>query len=134
MVDFSNDSIVSRPPTEVINIIVIEHWYNCRVAWQHYFKHRLAGAGVSTSEFRSRISSLYLSVIELLLRKDKLKPEEINLLNKVCTTFGNFKEDDILKCYLIINRELDKSNLVKVDTKPFINRHSIEGSNKAHGF
>lgn len=133
MVDFSNESMISKPPIDIINLIVIEHWYNWRLAWEFYLKHRTGGNVIPTSECRSRLCSLFLSIIGLLKRR--LPPEKYTEVYNICCDLSKRPTDqELLITYLDICTVLDECNLIKIDTKPFVNRRKIEESNKAEGY
>jgi len=136
MVDFSNDSMISKPPTDVINLIVIEHWYNWRLAWEFYVKNSMNRTKVGVAECRSRLSNLFLATERLMFRKltakDKITYDE---LKELCCNV-NYKVDEMqmLEAYLLINQKLDEAGLIKVDTKPQVDRTKVELSNKAYGY
>lgn len=133
MVDFSNDSMISKPPIDIINLIVIEHWYNWRLAWEFYLKHKSNNNTIPTAECRSRLCSLFLSIIGLLKRK--LAIELYNKIYIVCCDLSKRPADtELLEAYLIISEVLDTCNLIKIDTKPQVNRQKIEESNRASGY
>ena len=133
MVNFNNDSTITKPPIDIVNLIIIEHWYNCRLAYEFYIKNKFNNAGITLADFRSRLISLYLSIIEILKRK--LTPDEFENVNNICMNIDSkLSLHELLEAYLIINRILDLTGLIKVDTKPVVNRLNIEESNKALGY
>lgn len=131
--DFNNDSTISKPPVEIVNLIIIEHWYNLRLAFEFYTKHKFKGASIGLDECRSRLLTLFLAVIEVLERK--LEKETFTSLFKTCTDLKqSLSYETLLDSYLLINKVLDSSGLIKVDTKPYINRQRIEQANKISGY
>jgi hypothetical protein len=133
MVDFNKDSMISKPPIEIINLIIVEHWYNFRLAYEYFVKHKINNASIGFADCRCRLTSLFLCVIELL--KKRLPKEEYEMLYIKCLDLNiNLTSREVLECYIIINRVLDEAGLIKVDTKPFINRSRIEESNQALGY
>ena len=132
MVNFNEQNLINRPPTDVINMIVIEAWYNWRLAYEFYLNNKYSGKTFFLNDCRSRLINLYILLIELLKRK--LKEDELDYLSNVCSIDSKATEEEILKAYFIINRVLDETQLIRVDTKKVINRANIEESNKAYGF
>jgi len=131
-INFNDNNLTNRPPTDVINMIVIEAWYNWRLAYEFYLNNKYNGKTMYLHDCRARISNLYLTLYELLNRK--LKEEELEFLKNICMMNQTSTEADILKAYLIINRVLDETQLIRVDTKRIIDRSNIEESNKAYGY
>ena len=54
MVDFNNDSVISKPPKEVVALIIIEKVYNFLEADEYYCKTKLNGAEPGLAISRSR--------------------------------------------------------------------------------
>jgi hypothetical protein len=103
MVNFNNDSTITKPPIDIVNLIIIEHWYNCRLAYEFYIKNKFNNAGITLADFRSRLISLYLSIIEILKRK--LTPDEFENVNNICMNIDSkLSLHELLEAYLIINR------------------------------
>jgi hypothetical protein len=138
MVDFNNDSIVNKTPTEVVNMIVIEHWYNTRLAFEYYIKARLNNINITTNEFRSRLGCLFVSINDMLKRKlesnidSKKTYEDLFIVATDIETKVEYK--DLLNAYLIISEVLDKIGLTRIDSRAYIDRKNIEASNKANNY
>jgi hypothetical protein len=133
MVDFNNDSVSSKPPKEILNLVVIERWYNFQDSWEMYNRDKFKGVVTSLAIPRARLLSLYLVCCALLKRK--LKADEYDKVVLVCTNPQvSTTADAILDCYYLINNVLDSIELTKIDTKQTYNRLDISKSNKAQGY
>jgi hypothetical protein len=133
MVNFNLDSTITKPPIEIVNLIIIEHWYNVTLAYEYYNKHKCNNAVISMAECSCRLTTLFLSVNKILERK--LELEQYNKLKNICLLVNkSLSTKDFLEAYLIIHSVLDACNLLKIDTKPYVNRFNTEESNKAFGY
>ena len=133
MVDFNNESTISKPPKEVVALILIEKIYNFLEADEDYSKKRLIGGAVSIANSRSRLRTLFLMSHDLLRRS--LDKEVYSAVKLVCMDLKQkIEPDDLLESFGHIMAVMDKVGLTKLDTKPIYNRNSIEQSNKAQGY
>lgn len=131
--DFNSEGTMSKPPREIVALIIIEKIYNYIEADEHYTKTRLQGASMNTAIPRSRLRSLYLVSHELLKRK--LPEKEFSDLTKILTDLDHKVESpDLNQAFITIMAVLDKLGLIKLDTKPEYRRHRTEESNKIHGY
>ena len=133
MVDFNSTETISKPPREVVALIIIEKLYNYLEADEHYAKTRLNGAGITISVPRARLRSLFLVCHAMLERR--LKADEFKEIACVCCDLSKeVHPADLMKCFITILTVLDKLELIKLDTKPVFNRLNVEESNKAQGY
>lgn len=133
MVDFNSEGTMSKPPKEVIALIIIEKLYNFLEADETFTKTMLNGASLGLSVSRARLRCLYLVSHQMLERRCTKQDKE--KLRKVCMDL-TYKIDSIelMESYLIILKVLDDLQLIKLDTKPVYQRHMIEEANKQHGY
>ena len=131
MVNFNDNNTISKPPTEIINMVVIEAWYNWRLAYETYLLYKYQRKGIFIHETKARLITLFLTCYQLLQRK-LIKTNEFENLKHICYESDNEKE--LLEAYLIINKVLDEANLIKIDTKPVIDRSRVEESNTFAGY
>ena len=133
MVDFNSDGTISKPPREVVALIIIEKLYNFLEADEHFAKTLLNGASLGTAVCRSRLRNLFLVCHEMLKRRctdadyEKVRKTCMDLEEKVDTT-------EMMEAFMIILQVLDVLQLTKLDTKPVYNRHKVEEANKQHGY
>jgi len=133
MVDFNSEGTISKPPKEIVQLIIIERLYNFLEADEHYTKTLLNGASLGSAVCRARLRSLFLVCHEMLKRK--CEKEDYEKLRKYCLNLKHKpEEDDMMDAFMIILTVLDKLGLIKLDTKPVINRHRTEEANKQHGY
>jgi hypothetical protein len=133
MVDFNDAGTMSKPPKDVVALIIIEKLYNYLEADEIFCKQKLGGAGGMTSIPRARLRNLFLLCRPMMERR--LGSPEFDKVNIVCTDLEQqVDEKDLLECFIIIMSVLDKLELTKLDTKPVYNRARVEEANKVHGY
>lgn len=133
MVDFSNEGTVSKPPRDIVALIILEKLYNYLEADEIFAKQKLGGAGSMTNISRSRLRNLFLICQPMLQRR--LSHEEYNKLNELCTNLTKSVEpEELLECFFLVLAVLDKLELTKLDTKAVYNKTRVEESNKHHGY
>jgi len=131
--DFNNEGTMSKPPREVMALIIIEKIYNFIEADESYRKTKLQGANMNLAVSRARFGSLYLISRELLERK--LTPEDLEKVRIVSVELDKKIEyPELIEAYIIILKILDQLGLVKLDTRPAYQRHRTEESNQIHGY
>ena len=133
MVDFNSEGTISKPPKEIVALIILEKHYNFLEADEHYAKTRLQGAGIGTEVCRARLRSLFLicySMLHRRLKKDKFE----DVKNVCCDLKAKVEPADIMNCFITIHTVLDELQLLKLDTKPVYKRHHTEEANKQHGY
>jgi len=132
MVDFNNEATIGTPAADVEKISILQRRYDLIEAFEQYKKGRLANVGTSLSITRARLISLFLELqatLERRLTKDKKYQELKDLI------FANsLTEEEILSAIYIINRELDKINLTKIDNQRVYDSTSVETENKEKGY
>lgn len=134
MVDFNSVGTMSKPPKEVVALIIIEKLYNFLEADEKCTETRLNGATLGTAVLRARLRGLFLVSHRMLERRIK-KPKDFERVENVCMNLkGEFEDSEIMEAYIIILKVLDDMRLIKLDTKPQYNRHRVEEANKQHGY
>lgn len=133
MVDFNSEGTMSKPPKEVVALIIIEKLYNFLEADETHTKTRLNGASAGNSTCRARLRNLFLITYKMLERR--LKPEEFQEVCCVCMgTHPKIEDAAIIKTYFTILGVLDDLQLTKLDTRPVFKRHMVEDANQQHGY
>ena len=133
MVDFNSEGTMSKPPKEVVALIIIEKLYNFLEADEIFTKTMLNGASLGLAVSRARLRSLYLVTHEMLNRR--CKAEDQTKLKIVCMDLQHKTDTvELMESFLIILQVLDDLQLIKLDTKPVYKRHRIEEANKQHGY
>lgn len=133
MVDFNSEGTMSKPPREVVALIIIEKLYNFLEADEHYAKTLLNGASLGLAISRARLRSLFLVCHEMLKRR--CTKENYAILKNVCMKLEEKVEGEkLMSAFMIILAVLDDLQLTKLDTKPVYKRHRTEEANKQHGY
>ena len=135
MVDFNSEGTMTKPPKEVMALIIIEKLYNFLEADETYTKTMLNGASLGLAISRARLRGLFLVTHEMLKRRIKNK-EDFEKIRSVCMDITRKDVDalSLMESFLIILQVLDDMQLIKLDTKPQYNRHRTEEANKHHGY
>ena len=118
MVDFNSEGTMSKPPKEVMALIIIEKLYNFLEADESYVKTMLNGASLGLAVSRARLRSLFLVTHEMLKRRIK-QPEDFQKVESCCMDLTSKVEGkELMEAFLIILQVLDDMQLIKLDTKP----------------
>jgi len=134
MVDFNSEGTMSKPPKEVMALIIIEKLYNFLEADEQYTKTMLNGASLGLAVSRARLRSLFLVTHEMLKRRIK-DPADFQKVACCCMNLNQKMEgSELMESFLIILQVLDDMQLIKLDTKPQYNRHRVEEANRHHGY
>jgi hypothetical protein len=126
MVDFNNESTITRPAEDVLKILILErrvYWFD---ALEFYRKKEDEGIKVSVGLLSSRLLAFYLYVRSTYKRKHPQEYKELDRLVK------SKKNEDLLKAGEIIDDFLDEMQLTKWDTKVRLGGNIVE-RNKAQG-
>lgn len=134
MVDFNLEGTMSKPPKEVMALIIIEKLYNFLEAEEERTKMLLNGASMSLAVSRARLRSLFLVTHEMLKRRIKNK-EDFDKVSGICMNLKDKIDDtQLIKSYLTILQVLDDMRLLRLDTKKQFDRGRVEEANKHHGY
>lgn len=134
MVDFNSEGTMSKPPKEVMALIIIEKLYNFLEAEEERTKMMLNGASMSLAVSRARLRSLFLVTHEMLKRRIK-NQADFDKVSGICMNLKDKIDDtQLIKSYLTILQVLDDMRLLRLDTKEQFNRGRVEEANKHHGY
>lgn len=133
MVDFNNEGTISRPPKDIVALIIIEKHYNFLEADEFFCLKHLSGVQLSSANSRSRLRNLFMTTNALLKRR--LEPSIYSRIENVCMDLSKtFTQSEVVECFLLMHNVLDKIGLLKLDVKPVYDHTDIEASNKAQGY
>ena len=137
MVNFNDNNTISKPPTEIINMVVIEAWYNWRLAYETYLIYKYQRKGIFIHETKARLITLFNEMQSFLersmpKRKDTDNPFTFEEVYHMLYS-SELKEDNVKDIILLLNRRLDKIQLIKIDNKQRYDRHDMEAENKMSG-
>jgi len=134
MVDFNSEGTMSKPPKEIMALIILEKLYNFLEADEKCTQTKLNGASLGIAVSRARLRSLFLVTHEMLKRRIK-RQEDFDKVACVCMNLSQKIDDaELMTAFLIILQVLDDMQLIKLDTKPQYNRHRVEEANRHHGY
>ena len=130
MVDFTNDTLMSRPPSDIVAIILLEKYNNYIEAVEVYISKEDKGFTHSVlSTLKSRLYAMFIAQKPALKRA--LKPEDFKLLESI-PEFEEFEE--ISEAYDVIISWLDKIKLLRLDTLKERDITDILGENAYAGY
>lgn len=125
MVDFNNETTVTKTADEIEKLCILERRYNLIEAFEDYLKKNYSGFDTETNIIRARLVSLYLNSSEIIKRNT----EEKKLKELKTKIFKSTEADDLLEAISTINEILDKIKLTKVDYIKEYDETDIEQSN-----
>lgn len=131
MVDFNNDTTITRNARDILEILIIEKRTYFIDALEEYHKLKYNGRVASLDYVRSRLYSFYLELKPSLENEFNNKPDTI--LTKVDELITSKDYDNIIKCFELLSNYIYSKNLIKWDSMKTYNRQSIEEENKFHG-
>lgn len=131
MVDFNNDVTVGMPAVDIERVSVLQRRYEFIDSYQYYKKQRLNQVvnKQSLSNVRTSLMVFFMQMQGMIKRR--FKEEDYKKLYDSC--FESQKEEDIMKAFFIMNEDLDRMNLTKIDTKRAVDTSIAEEENKAAG-
>jgi len=112
MVDFNNNNTVATAPKELLNILIIEHYYYLIDAFEKYDKLEFMGADAPKEIVKSKLYALFRLQKKAL--EDSLKPEDFQILKNIRN-----KDEyiDLETAFDILNAWLYTKGLIKVDDR-----------------
>lgn len=125
MVDFNNEATVSTPATDVVKILILQRRNDFIEAVEAYNKQNAGGIESDPSIVKARLLSLYMEIQPALERSQK--EDELNNIQLLLDSNDYL---DFLRCFFIINRWLDRTRLIRIDTKKSYDRTIAELENK----
>jgi len=128
MVDFNNETTISTPAGEIIKVAILERRSYFIDALEAYHKQKLGGVEAHTNILKSRLLSLFLEV-QPALERSKSKEHIASLIDRMKSK----EYVDIYDAFLIINRWLDKTHLIKIDNTKVYDRRRAEKENENYG-
>lgn len=132
MVDFNNESTITRNVRDILEIQIIERQTYVIDAIEVYNKNKYDNRIVPLSYVRSRLYSYYM-ILKPSLINEYADVKEETILDKINKLVKSDKYDDIIECFELLNNYIYKKNLIKWDSMKTYNKQSIEEENKFHG-
>ena len=130
MVDFSNDTLMSKPPADVVALILLEKYANFLEAVELWIIQENKNYNHNTFlSVKARLFVLFWAQKEAFRRA--LPEKEFNLLEALPDT-ETFTE--VVTAYNIIIKWLDATRILKLDTIKIRDTEDLSASNIAMGF
>lgn len=127
MVDFNNETTITKSSEEIMRFVVVEEHVNVNEMLKFYREKKSEGINHSTSKLQGRIFGLF-NLLQPMIKR-RFSKEQYEELQKM---IASQKYDDLYKAYTIINELLDSIGLTRMDTKTPLGGNIIE-RNRAHG-
>jgi len=130
MVDFNNETTITRPAVDIERVLVLQRRHDCIEAYEGYQKTILSGADTGDYTFRSRVLSLFIELKASLKRhypegdKDKISFVELE------TWIRKGEEDELFNAFDLINDFLDVIKLTRLDTHKVYDSTRVEVENR----
>jgi len=130
MVDFNNETTITRPAVDIERVLVLQRRHDCIEAYEGYQKAILSGADTGDYTFRSRVLSLFIELKASLKRhypegdKDKISFVELE------TWIRKGEEDELFNAFDLINDFLDVIKLTRLDTHKVYDSTRVEVENR----
>jgi len=135
MVNFENDQTIAVAPKQVVNMIVIEHYYNLLSAREYYDELKIQGSQGNLAKIRSRLITLILSQYKAFKRSfEKENPEIWIKITELINTKNKKDETEIYDLMLIVLEWLDEKQLIRLDDKIKRDYTNIWEDNEVNGF
>ena len=126
MVDFNNETTISRPADEIVKILILERRQHVFDMLEFHDKKSGVGVDVDIAIVRSRVWALFLQIRATYKRH---KPDEYKRLYALCR---GRKIEELIRAVEDIDDFLDDLQLTRFDNKVKLGGNIIE-RNRAHG-
>lgn len=131
MVNFNSEATIGVPASDIMRVLILERTEYFIDAWEDYQKMKMQNVNQGNNIVRSRLISLFLRLQATLKRRWTKTDGKFKDLEKAVMHSKNDKE--ILKAFCMINEELDKIKITKIDHKRDIDQSRVEEDNKEFG-
>jgi hypothetical protein len=130
MVDFNSEATIGTPALEVEKISILQRRYDFIEALEDYKKKRMMNTPQPISYASARLYSLFMEIEPMLKRR--LTLNLYRELKSLCLNQQN--EGLLIYGFELINEQLDKINLIKIDTNKVYDPTNVETENKIKGY
>lgn len=132
MVDFQGDNTVATAPKNLLNIIILEHYYNLIGSIEEYNKLRFMNSDGSLAKVRARLSALVYCQFNAFKRT--LKEEEWSQLEETLDNSKKKTEAEVFSTINMVLVWLDEKRLIRVDDRMTQDFTDVFGDNERNGF
>ena len=132
MVDFNNETTITRPATDILKMTILQRRYETINALGWYAEKEESGHAQSlgTSKVRSSLLQLFYDCRSML--KNRMKADSFAAMEKNILE-NNVDSQTILELFELIDTELYSVGLTKFDTGRVYDSTSVEAENKEKG-
>jgi len=134
MVNFENDQTVATAPKQVVNMIVIENYYNLISALEKFEETKLQGSPGNLARLRSRLIALVIGQFSAFKRHFEKDEETWNKIKEVVNTTNKKTEEEIKEVIFLIIEWLDEKQLIRLDDRIKRDYTNIWEDNEVNGF
>lgn len=128
MVDFNNDSTITRTPKDILEILIIEKRTYFIDAYEKYIKDKTNGVQTPISILKARLNSLFLEIYPSLQKN--MDKENFELLKN---NVNSKDADALLQAFNDMSEFLYNKKLLMWDSMKQYDPTSAEEENKFHG-
>lgn len=124
MVDFNNDATVGTPRSDILAVLLLQRRNDAINAFEHYNKIVGQGAEAPIAHLRSSVLAFFMEFRAAL--QNSLSKAEYETLFKLC---NSSKPDDLSQAFMLVDDQLYKKNIIKIDSRKSVDVNDIEASN-----
>lgn len=127
MVNFNNDTTITRPAYEINKVTVLERRMNCIDAFEAFYKQKKSGAVSQQSKAMlfSRVFAIYLELFPILERHSHVNFKELRAKIEAGDS------QSLEEAFYTMLRFLDAIKLTPIDTEKTYNSTDAEAENEA---
>jgi len=129
MVDFNNENTVGMPAVDIERVSLLQRRYDFIEAYEHYKKQKIGGVNAQLNVMQARLISFFLQMHGMLQRRKK----ENSFAELQKKFFAADNENEILRLFYLLSKELDGINLTKIVSKKDYDRSIAEEENREAG-
>lgn len=128
MVDYNNEATIGTPASDIIRVAILERRSYFIDALEAYHKIKSQGIETNTSILKSRLLALFLE-LQPAIERHKATEHYEQLIDRIRSN----EYEDLYEAFLVINRWLDQTKLIRIDNIQTYDRTRVEEENKISG-
>jgi len=135
MVNFENDQTVATAPKQIVNMIVIENYYNLISALEKFEETKMNNSPGNLARLRSRLIALVIGQFSAFKRhfeKDNLN--DWKKISEAVDTNIKKTEEEIKEVIFLVIDWLDQKQLIRLDDRIKRDYTNIWEDNEVNGF
>jgi hypothetical protein len=134
MVDFNNEQTIATAPKQVVNMIIIEHYYNLLEAREKYDELVLQGSPGNLARLRSRLITIITAQYSAFKRTYEKDEETWTKIKSLLNNKHEKTEEEIYEILILAIEWLDAKRLIRVDDRAERDFTNIQEDNEFNGF